>query len=168
MQQLPTPQPISIFTDSSFSLMLMQSAALRIKLCALTNQLHYSLGLEEILEYEVEVLNALSDLPPWTNARSVQAWTHLDLQLRQFLMILHTHRTLQAHSGSKPDHRYSILACLEAAATSISRHIALLDSGNFVLGCIRSDYYRAALLISHIAYYASKNQGKTLRSRYAL
>lgn len=159
MQELPASQPLSVFTDTSFLHILMRSAELRIALCAKANSIRSSLEFEEVLQYEREVQMFLDQLPRWSDARSFHAWTHLDLQLRQFIVILHTQRTLQTQFRTNPDHRYSILTCLDSAAALIEHHINLMDSGNFVLCCIRSDYYRAALIICHIAFHACKDSG---------
>lgn len=159
MDQLPSAQPISTFTDTSFLHFSMQTAPLRTTLCAMTNRLHSGPDSQEVSGYEAKIQEALEKLPKWPESKSFQAWTHLDLQLRQFLVILHTHRALQAQFRMKPDHRYSILTCLEAAITLIERHMDLVNSGNYVLCCIRSDYYRAALILCHITWHASNDSG---------
>lgn len=159
MQELPPSQPLSVFTDTSFLHILMRSADLRIVLCAKTNSIRSALNFQEILKYEREVQTHLDQLPQWAETRSVHAWTHLDLLLRQFLVILHTQRALQIKFRANPDYRYSIMTCLDAAVTLIERHINLMDSGNFVLCCIRSDYYRAALIICHITFHAWEDSG---------
>ncbi|KAF2107497.1 hypothetical protein BDV96DRAFT_606350 [Lophiotrema nucula] len=156
IQDLPPSKPMSVYTDSSFITLSAQTAALRARLCTSTNSIRGGMGFEEILQYEQELQTALDRLPKWTDARALHAWTHLDLQLRQFFVILHTPRAFQTQQRAQPNHRYSLLTCLESSSTLIERHNNLLDSGNFSLCCIRSDYYRAALVICHIAYHASR------------
>lgn len=119
------------------------------------NSIHSSPELPDILRYEQEVQDAIHNVPKWSDARSAQAWAHLDLMLRQFLVIIHTPRAIQA----KPQHRYSMITSLESAVTLIERHIDLIDAKNFALCCIRSDYYRSALLICQIAYHAAAGSG---------
>ncbi|PSN59846.1 hypothetical protein BS50DRAFT_220054 [Corynespora cassiicola Philippines] len=155
MQQLPNSQPISVFTDTSFLHCSMSTASLRIRICALMNGLQRSLDLQDALELEQEVQQGLENIPTWLEENSLQAQTLLDLQLRQFIAILHTPRALLPQDRMRSDQRYSILTCLETSTTTIERHIALLEVGNYSLCCIRSDYYRSALLICHIAYYAA-------------
>lgn len=159
-QQLPTSKDLSEFTDTSFLHFSMHTAPLRIKLCAATNRLHSSLKFEEILAYERELHETLELLPKWSGSQVLQAWTHLELQVRQFLVILHAHRTLQTQFRTRPDFRYSILTCLDTAIKLVELHMQLMDSENYVLCSTRSDYYRAALMICHIAYHASKDSGR--------
>jgi hypothetical protein len=159
MQQLPRSHPSTEFTDTSFLHHSLQTITLRTKLCALGNSLRCAPDFQEILQYEKKIQDDLSQIPKWTDPNSFQAWTLLDLQLRQFLVILHTPRVLQTRFHLQPDYRYSILTCLESSAMLIDRHIQLIDTGVFALCCIRSDYYRAALLISHIAYHAAASSG---------
>ncbi|KAF2474124.1 uncharacterized protein BDR25DRAFT_280869 [Lindgomyces ingoldianus] len=160
--QIPESLPMAVFTDTSFLHCLTQTAALRIKLCKLTNSLRCSLDFPDILQYEQAVQDALEKLPKWSDPRSLQAWTHLDLHLRQFLVILHTPRVLQTPLRARTTFRLSLLTALESSVTLIERHTNLVDSGNFALCCIRSDYYRAALLLCHIAYHACGTQNEFL------
>jgi hypothetical protein len=160
MQQLPRSQPNTEFTDTSFLHLSLKSTTLRTKLCALGNSLHSAPNFQDVLQLEVEIQEALSQIPKWINPNSFQAWTLLDLQLRQFLVILHTPRVLQTQYRLQSDFRYSLLTCLESSSLLIDRHIQLMDTGVFALCCIRSDYYRAALLICHITYHACAASGE--------
>ncbi|KAF2715072.1 hypothetical protein K504DRAFT_445979 [Pleomassaria siparia CBS 279.74] len=155
MQQLPASQPTRVFTDTSFLHCSLETAKLRTKLCAITNGLQYGPELPDIMRFEEEIQDGLETIPKWTDLRSFQAWTLLDLQLRQFLVIIHTPRALQTQLRVKPDHRYSMLTCLEQSTMLMDRHINLMDSGNYSLCCIRSDYYRAGLLTCFITYHAA-------------
>lgn len=158
--ELPPSRSISVFTDSSFLHEAAQSTRLRSRLCTLTNRYHDGLDFHQVLGFEKEIHDALTSLPIWTDTRSLQAAIHLDLLLRQWLVILHTPRAFQPHLRMQPNHRYSLFACLEHSATLIDKHFALVEAGNFALCCIRSDYYRAALIICHITYHASRSKGK--------
>ncbi|KAF2868316.1 hypothetical protein BDV95DRAFT_500925 [Massariosphaeria phaeospora] len=152
---LPASEPTSTFTDTSFLHCSMQTVFLRIRLCSLANSLRATQDVQQTLRHERDVQEALRNIPKWQDTKAFQAWTLLELQLRQHLVILHNPRTLRAEYGTQPDTRYAALSCLEACETLIERHIDLIDAGNYALCCIRSDYYRAALLICHIGFYAS-------------
>lgn len=162
MQQLPPSHPTTEFTDTSFLHCSMETLALRTKLCSFANSVHSGPDFPDIFHYEQELQAGLDKIPEWADSKSDQAWALLDLQLRQFLLIIHTPRVLQTKPRDKSAHRYSILTCLEASTVLIERHINLMDSGNFALCCIRSDYYRAALLICYIAYHAYAASGECL------
>jgi hypothetical protein len=44
-----------------------------------------------------------------------------------------------------------------------------MNAGNVVLCCIRSDYYRAALILTHIAFHAVKGKGsEAIGPRYVI
>ncbi|KAF2738580.1 hypothetical protein EJ04DRAFT_560586 [Polyplosphaeria fusca] len=156
IQELPLSHPTSEFTDCSFVYHAVRTAALRIKLCGITNSIRTSPEFDEVLKHEQEVQEALNELPSWPDPKALHAGTHLDLNLRQFLVILHTPRAFKPSLRSHPNSRYSILTCLEQSTALIQRHTRLLDAKNFALCCIRSDYFRAALIICRIAYDAAK------------
>ncbi|KAF1953148.1 hypothetical protein CC80DRAFT_150507 [Byssothecium circinans] len=158
-KHLPPSQPPSTFTDTSYLHHSAHSLSLRTKLCAQANTLHphpTSHSLPTTLASEKAIRLALTHLPTFPNPPALQASTLLDLQLRQFILILHTPRALDVRRRSDPEHRYSMLTLLETAAILIEKHAKLMETGNFSLCCIRSDYLRAALLICHITYHASK------------
>ncbi|KAF2012783.1 hypothetical protein BU24DRAFT_465141 [Aaosphaeria arxii CBS 175.79] len=157
MAELPPSKPVSVFTDSSFCNRLMQIASLRIELIKITNSIHSGPSFEETLRYEKRVQQALDSLPRWSDPRALQAWTQLDLLLRQFLVILFTANALRPDSTGDLEVRFSKLGCLDSAMALIDRHVGLIDSGNFALCCIRSDYYRAALIICQITFHAYRS-----------
>ncbi|KAF2004480.1 hypothetical protein P154DRAFT_617026 [Amniculicola lignicola CBS 123094] len=157
LERLPDSKPISTSTDTSFLYCAAQTSALRIKLCTLANSVSKDLELPEILQYEQEIRAALAALPKWTTPRAFQAWTHLDLILRQYLAILHTKIALRPRLAIDATQRYSVLTCLEASVAMIDEHTNMMAFRNYTLTCTRSDYYRAALLLCHIAYHASLN-----------
>jgi hypothetical protein len=160
LERLPNSKPISTFTDTSFLHCAAKTSALRIKLCGLANSVRKVLQLPEILQYEQEIRAGLSALPKWTIPRAFQAWTHLDLILRQYLAILHTKIAIQPRLAIDVNQRYSVLTCLEASVAMIDKHTDMMAVRNYTLTCTRSDYYRAALLLCHITYHASLNNGK--------
>ena len=157
---LPPSQPLSTYTDTSFLHLAMQSLPLRVTLCTLSNQIKNRLDFQEILHYEHEIMEALKQLPKWTDSRALQAATHLDLQLRQFILILHS--TEAFRTQSKPSTKYSRFATVEASLTLIQKHMDLIESRNFALCCIRSDYYRAAITLCHIGYHYDSFSGQSL------
>ncbi|KAF2680180.1 hypothetical protein K458DRAFT_445398 [Lentithecium fluviatile CBS 122367] len=154
MKHLPESQPNSLFSDTSYLHCASQSVSLRIRLCATANSLRTAATFQEVLRDEQDVQSALAKIPRWKEPHTLLVWTLLDLQLRQFVVILHTQRAMNNLLRARPDHRYSLLTVLEATTTLIDRHLEILDMNNFALCCIRSDYLRAALLICHVAYHA--------------
>jgi hypothetical protein len=159
MKELPPSQPTSILSDTSFLHCSSQSISLRVRLCAIANSLRSSATFQDILQDEQSVRDALSRIPKWNESHALLPWSLLDLQLRQFLVILHADRAMNGQLRANPDHRYSMLNLLEASATLLERHADLIDMNSFALCCTRSDYLRAGLLICHVAYHASLASG---------
>jgi hypothetical protein len=156
---LPTSQPVDVFTDTSFLFVSMRSLDLRSRLCTLANSLQSRLSFQDTLSHANTVQEHLGRIPKWTDPRSLQARTLLDLQLRQLLVILHAANTADMGTTMNTENQYSSIALLEAATATARLHTALTASGSLALCCTRSDYYRAALLACHVAYHASKNNG---------
>lgn len=139
----------------------MKSIELRTKLCALANSLRSDLSFTDALRYTQELQRFLQNIPRWSDTpRSLEARTLLDLQLRQFLVIIHERNILNVDLRPTPERRYAIIAALEASAALIESHTYALNRSIMALCCTRSDYYSAGLLICHIAYHASKAGGE--------
>lgn len=162
MEELPQSLPISTFTDTSFLHSSMQTTDLRTRLCALTNSLKSSMSFQDTLRYTDTVQRSLQAIPEWANLRSKQAQTLLDLQLRQFLVILFTSKALRFNTNSGAESWVSIIGSLEASVKVIDMHTHILNMPNLALCCTRNDYFRAAMLICHIAYHASKSDDKII------
>lgn len=159
-ENMPCPAPGAVYTDTSYLFHSSQSIALRIRLCAAMNSLRASSSFQDLLNDEQSILTALAKIPKWNEGHTLQTFALLDLQLRQFIVMLHTQRALSAQSKQNPEHRYSTMTALEASATLVERHSKLMDVNNWSLCCTRSDYVRAALLICHVAYHASLAGGE--------
>ncbi len=160
LQKLPQSAPLSTFTDSSFLHISTSTFGLRVKICALTNSLKPSLSFEDMFPYVKAVQKSLKAIPRWKELKSKQAQALLNLQLRQSLLIMYSTRALHNESELGPESHYSIISSLDMSAATIELHAHILNMSNFALSLTRHDYVRAALLICHIAYHASKTKGK--------
>jgi hypothetical protein len=159
IKSLPSSQPLAVFTDSSFLFVSMRSIGMRKKISGLANSLRSRLSLQDTLSHVEALQRCLDHIPRWTDSRSVQARTLLDLQLRQLVVILHATRVIETETNISAERRFSVMSLLEAATTTIDLHTSLLASSNLALCCTRNDYYRAALLVCHATYYTGKNNG---------
>ncbi|KAG9195951.1 hypothetical protein G6011_01072 [Alternaria panax] len=157
LEELPPSQPVDVFTDTSFLFVSMRSRELRSRPCTLANSLQSKLSFQDTLSHANAIQEHLGSIPTWTDPRSLQARTLLDLQLRQLSVILYAAMTADLETTTNTEHQFSSIALLEAATVTASLHTALTASSNLAVCCARSDYYRAALWVCHIAYYASKN-----------
>lgn len=161
LQELPEDQPLDQFTNSSYSHVSSQTVDFRVRLCGIVNQIKASTSFQDACKYSETIQLALDGLPKWTSTNSLQARALLDLQLRQFMIILHTPRALNVESASQSEARFSKITVLEASTAVIDVHTELLASANLALCCTRSDYFRGVMLTAHIAYHASKTHGAT-------
>ncbi|KAF2446224.1 hypothetical protein P171DRAFT_453691 [Karstenula rhodostoma CBS 690.94] len=153
---LPDSHPWHTFTDTSYLHISVRSLPLRATLCAIHNSLHARPSATATFQSEQDIQSALTTLPHWTDSRALIASTLLDLQLRQFLLFLHTHIILHTPTPSRPSPAYThaTTTTLATAETIITLHTTLLTTAIHTLTLLRLDYLRAALLIAHIAYHA--------------
>lgn len=154
----PTQKIWSEYTECSFLHISRASFCLRVSLNALVNDLGSPSRYEEVLNYEEQITKEIRKLPqravpgetPKEGHMPLVARTLLDIQLRQFLILLHAPFARQADTNS----RYSLsrMICLNAAASIIEQYSQLNGSEKFLLLLLRHDYFRAALNICHAMY----------------
>jgi hypothetical protein len=160
MLELPRSHGITTFTDTTYLHLSMQTIELRIRICSVVNSSKGHSALHDVFDDEDVLRQHLVNIPRWSDPRAAQATKLLELQMQQFILVLHASRASQREHRKKSSHRYSMITALEAAATTVNLHNDLLKADNCALILTRNDYYRAMLLISHIAYYAEKDTGK--------
>jgi hypothetical protein len=160
MKAMPKSRSNNTFTDTSFLHLGMQSIELRTSLCAKVNRLKGVSEFHETLKCEDNVRMFIRDIPRWTDPRSGQARNLLDLQLRQFLVVLYAPRAVQPEFRTASDCRYSMFTSLEAAAKTIEVHNNLMEASNYALLLTRNDYFRAMVLVCHVTYHARRANGK--------
>jgi hypothetical protein len=165
LDELPPSEPVEVFTDTSFLFISTRSLNFRSSLCALTNNLQSRLDFQDTLSHANTIEDYIQSIPDWIDPGSLQARTLLDLQLRQLLVILYAAKTADVGATLNTERRYSIIALMGAAAATTALHTALTASSNLALCCTRSDYYRAALLVCHVACRANKFNGMFLSRR---
>lgn len=159
MTELPKSHPASVFTDTSFLYHAMKSIDLRADLCALANSLKCTASTQTLLEHDTTIRQHLDSVPLWAEPRALPARTLLHLQLHECHVILHTVRALRIGPGLNHDSRYHAITALESAGTTLDLHTKCINASNFAICLTRLDYFRAALLICHIAYYALERKG---------
>jgi hypothetical protein len=158
--ELPRSHGVTTYTDTAYLYVAKQTMELRIAMCSKVNSLKEKSGLQANFDFEDKLQNYIENIPRWTDPRSTQAKQLLELQLRQFVVILHAPRALQVESRNKSDCRYAMITSLEAARVTIDLHSASIRAADFSLLLTRQDYFRAMLLIAHIAYYAHRDNGR--------
>ncbi|BAE65641.1 unnamed protein product [Aspergillus oryzae RIB40] len=148
-------------TSTSFLHLCRHSLDLRVSLNSRMNDLTSDLPYEDILRYEDMIMSELRKLPSPTESNedttdrklSQMARVVLDLQLRQFLVLLHAPFARKTEINSR--YAVSRMVCFNAAASLIDQHWRLVQSGNPMLLLLRHDYFRGALSLTHYAYVSS-------------
>lgn len=165
-ESLDKAKPIGNYTPSSFLQLSHASFPLRVALTSVVNDLGSPLRYEEVLMYEEMVNKELQRLPRRKEQQSVSqhenlslvAQILLDVQLREFLIMLHGPFARQAEQSSR--HSLSRIACFNAAANIIDHYARLSELGDYALLLLRHDYFRAALVICQNSYISASLQSK--------
>ncbi|KAH7121292.1 fungal-specific transcription factor domain-containing protein [Dendryphion nanum] len=138
LEQLPAERPFDHFTSSSY--LLLNNP---------TTKFEYS----DVLHYDKEITASLGSLPAWDDSRSALAAASLDLQLRQFLLLIHQPYAVRASKDAR--FAYSFSACISAANSILTTHDNLLSKNILVLNHTRSDPIRAGIVLAQAVYHNS-------------
>lgn len=151
----PTPWPVQEYTATSYLYVSAKSLPLRIEINSALNNAADSLSYEETVSYAEKIVAELEKIPSWTGREeAVVPRILLDIQLRQFLILLHEPFARKAGSDSR--YTYSRTACFDAAASVIDQHQKIMMLGNkTVLLPLWNDTARAAISIIHTAFMSS-------------
>jgi hypothetical protein len=166
----PVPKPSEEYTSTSYLHIASKSISFRINLCSLINDTRSNLGYEQVLRYEQQINDELDAIPKWAEGEKKhvdQASALLDLQLRQYLIMLHAPFARRSHSSQN---RYSRMVCFETSKFILDLHSKLTSSGNFTLSLLRKDVLYAALSTCHNAFLCTLNPGSypALQSSHTL
>lgn len=150
LQQLPVSLPRHEYTATAFLSVSQASLPLRVALNAFVNEPGSTWRYDDILAFDKEIMQSLDALPRWTDnpAAVGQGPTLipqmlLDLQLRQYLLLLHSPFALEVETNSR--YAYSKWVCVNTISTILDHHSRLLASGSHVLLMMRHDIFCAAL-----------------------
>lgn len=143
------------YTAASYLHLSKTSFPLRVALNSMVNDTSSPSRYEDVLNYEELITEQLKKIPLHSASEDKQGSselpamvaTLLDVQLRQFLILLHAPFARQA--GTNPRYALSRMICFNAAASIIDRYSKLVKSSNYTLLLLRHDYFRAALATSH-------------------
>ena len=155
----PIPRPSEEYTSASYLNLSSRTISLRISLCSLINDPRSDLGYDEVLKYEQQINEELDAIPKWRDCKGKgpdQVSALLDLQLRQYLIMLHTPFARRSHSSRN---RYSRMVCFETSKYILSLHSGLISSGNCTLSLVRADVLYAALSICHNSFLCTLDPG---------
>jgi hypothetical protein len=155
------------YTSGSFLALSSRSFALRSEVNQIINDPKINLSYDEMLQYHVRIMEELDTMPSWvdanrnnTNAASSSTLPALllDIQLRQYLLLLHLPFAQLADENSR--FTYSRMVCLNGANNILDYHSKLAASGNYVLNLLRGDVFRSALVVCHSVISWNSSQGR--------
>lgn len=166
--RMPNPKPSDEYTSTSFLCFAEKSLSLRIALVSEVNSSNQQLPYEDVLIYEEKIMQQLHVIPRWsektaTIPSSALMEALLDIQLRQFLIILHSPYARSTGSNGKYNSQYSYsrTVCFDAASSIIQQHFQFTEAGNHMLSVLRNDVYRAAMCICQNIFMSSHIPGQS-------
>jgi hypothetical protein len=149
-------QGLDRFTRSSYLAWSTRSLPLRVKLVQLLNNPTTKLPYAEVLAYDSQLHSMVSSLPNWDESEGALPSALLDLELRQFLLMLH--RPYAKLAAKDTRFSYSFAACVNAANSMISIHDDLRRRNVLLLNHLRIDVFRVITTLAQIFYHSSTGQ----------
>jgi hypothetical protein len=161
-QELPASRPLDSFTSAAYLSVSRQSIPLRLHLMQLLNDPSENLPYSEVLHYDAQVHELLSNLPKWDDPQGVLPSALLRLQLQQFLIMIH--KPWAAMASKNDRYIYSFTTCINAAGSIITTHDDLVSEGILALNNMRNDVIRVGLNLSRIVYHNCALYGPVIPS----
>jgi hypothetical protein len=150
VQQMPTNHSSEHFTSTSYLVASLKSLPLRIHLTQLLNTPTSDLQYSDVLHYDAQIHAAVSSLPHWDDDRAAIPSALLQLQLRQYLLILHKPYAKLASTNDR--FMYSFTTCVDACNSMITTHDTLISKSILFLSNFRNDVVRVGLTLSQVVY----------------
>ena len=164
--QLPASWPEQEYTATSFLYISQKSLALRTSLNSMINDGNSNITYAQFSAYNRQIMQQLESIPRWVDTQmfpktglpfSALPQILLDIQLRQYLLLLHSPYARRA--GPNLQYGISRTVCFDTACTILLLHSKLIASGNFALCLLRWDIYRAALNICQVVFTSTLIRG---------
>jgi hypothetical protein len=150
-QHIPASRPAEHFTSASYSSMASRSLPLRLHLLQLLNNPTTNMQYSDVLHYDAQITSLLSASPTWTESRAALPLALLELQLQQYLLILHRPWAKLAVKSHR--YSYSLSACINIAGTILATYENLISKGLLTLSHLRNDVLRVAATLAQVIYY---------------
>jgi hypothetical protein len=155
-QEMHSQRPCSPRSTARFLHSSRPSLSLRLSLTAALNDTNSPLTHDDVLKYDEQLMSHLQKITPTktsfeepqTNARHALSETVLHLQLRQFLLLLHTPFAVERQSSSRSS--VSRLACLNVANTIIETCLKLSRIDFNFISLTRTDLFRSAFVTCQV------------------
>ena len=148
--QAPVGRPLDHYTSTSYLVHSQRSLSLRVHLMQLLSNPTTNLQYSDVLHYDTQITSALSSIPTWNDPEAAVSRALLDLQLRQFLLMLHRPYAMLAANNAR--FAYSFTACISAASVIVGLHDTLVQRNIAALNHTRNDIFRTAMTTTIIVY----------------
>jgi hypothetical protein len=149
-QELPASKPLGSFTSASYLSVSRQSIPLRNHLMQVLNDPSEKMPYSEVLHYDAQLHDLISNLPKWDEAQAVIPSALLRLQLQQFLIMLH--KPWAALASKNDRYVYSFTTCINAGGSIVTTYDELTSKRLLALNNMRNDVVRVGLNLSRIVY----------------
>jgi hypothetical protein len=150
-QQIPVSRPLEHFTSTSYHIVASSSLPLRLYLLQLLNTPTTDMQYTDVLHYDAQLTSMLSTLPGWTDSRAALPLALLELQLRQYLLIMH--RPYARLAAKNQRYSYSFTACIDNASAVLATYDNLMAKGILALNHLRNDILRVSATLAQVVYY---------------
>jgi hypothetical protein len=170
-EQIASQSSVESYTSASFISLSGHSYALRAEVNRIINDPKAHITYDEMLHYHARIMQELESLPSWVDnnrntntaaTSSTMSALFLDIQLRQYLLLLHL--PFAQYADQNPRFGYSRMVCLNGANNILDYHCKLAATGNHVLNLLRQDVLRSALAVCHSIISWNSSQGLTALS----
>lgn len=159
-KQLPPMRPLDEFNSISFLHASAESVMLRTTINTNLNSIRQSMAFSDIQRYTDEIEAHLQNLPSWKDDDALVPRAMLTLNLRQYLLVLHSQHL--RHTNSKSEINYCRMVAVETAMKIVDTHRSLTSKDCFALEVLRTDQLRAALTVCNIAGMADPEADQML------
>ncbi|KAF2649583.1 hypothetical protein K491DRAFT_610463 [Lophiostoma macrostomum CBS 122681] len=151
IEQRPIGRPLEHFTRTSYLSCTVRSLPLRVHLLHVLNNPAANIQYADVLHFGNRIASILATHPDWHDAQAAIPAAMLDLQLRQFLLMLHRPYAKLAPKSSR--FSYSFTAVVDTASRMLSLCEELLDKSLFILSHSRNDVLRIVITLAQVVFY---------------
>ncbi|GIZ47163.1 hypothetical protein CKM354_001026200 [Cercospora kikuchii] len=150
-QHLPALRKANDFTPTSYLCLASESYHLRSTLNTYLNNIRQSVSFDESKRFTDEIEYHIQNIPEWSTAptSSIVARAMLEINLRQYILVLHDRQIRTAETKAERD--FSRMILVETATKMVQTHQDLIPKGYFALELLCHDQLRAGISLCHIS-----------------
>ncbi|KAF2208540.1 hypothetical protein CERZMDRAFT_70778, partial [Cercospora zeae-maydis SCOH1-5] len=148
-QHLPALRKHHDFTPTSYLCLASESYHLRSTLNTYLNNIRQTVSFDESKRFTDEIEYHLQNIPDWSTAppASIVAKAMLEINLRQYILVLHDRQMRTAETKAERD--FSRMILFDTATKMVRTHQELTSKGYFGLLLLCNDQLRAGVSLCH-------------------